>query len=143
MIKNFVKEYNFPKNRLITLKDIKQYEDLLGELMLTQNSKEEIAEMLLTTTALLDEYARVNFGANDFASLLETYKARSKAMLLNKQYELALGGSEKMLIFLGKNYAKQVDDGTKALLTLESDRVVIQNTAVATESDIIGDYKDD
>lgn len=142
-MKNFVKEYNFPKNRLITLKDIKQYEDLLGELMLTQNSKEEIAEMLLTTTALLDEYARVNFGANDFSSLLETYKARSKAMLLNKQYELALGGSEKMLIFLGKNYAKQVDDGTKALLTLESDRVVIQNTAVATESDIIGDYKDD
>ena len=101
----FNKENIFPTKPIKTIKELNPYIPLLENLMLTNRTQEEISSALMCDLAVLNEYAYLTYELS-FLDLLETFRARSNALLLDKQYERALEGDNKMLIFLGKNYAR-------------------------------------
>lgn len=122
---------NFPIKPISNLEDLMLYEDTLLSLMQSHLSSKDISQALLTTEPVLNEYAFTHYSL-DFESLLVAYTSRSKALILSKQQEVALSGSEKMLIFLGKNYAQQVDDATKVSL-VQAEQVVFKDSASVSE----------
>ena len=128
----FNKENIFPTKPIKTIKELTPYIPLLENLMLTNRTQEEISSALMCDLAVLNEYAYLTYEL-PFLDLLETFKARSNALLLDKQYEKALEGDNKMLIFLGKNYAKQTD--TDKNLLLEADQIIFKDSASVNTSE--------
>lgn len=128
----FNKENIFPTKPIKTIKELNPYIPLLENLMLTNRTQEEISSALMCDLAVLNEYAYLTYELS-FLDLLETFKARSNALLLDKQYERALEGDNKMLIFLGKNYAKQTDADKNLLL--EADQIIFKDSASVNTSE--------
>lgn len=113
---------NFPTKPIKDLQTLKSYESTLLSLMQLHRSIKEIMSSLLVKLDLLNEWALLYY-EGDFEAVLETFKDRSNANLVEKEYELALAGNAKMLQFLGKNYAKQSDQ--LDLQALIQDQVVV------------------
>lgn len=128
----FNKENIFPTKPIKTIKELNPYIPLLENLMLTNRTQEEISSALMCDLAVLNEYAYLTYELS-FLDLLETFRARSNALLLDKQYERALEGDNKMLIFLGKNYAKQTDADKNLLL--EADQIIFKDSASVNTSE--------
>ena len=123
---NFLKDLPYPKKPITDVEHLEIYKELLEQLMLSQLTSKEIACSLFTSEDVLNEWAVLKFNL-DFGSVLDAYRTRAQALLVNKQYEEAFKGDTKMLIFLGKNYAKQSDQD-KALALLQAEQVVIHDT---------------
>lgn len=123
MIKDFLND-TYPTKRIDTVEQLKKYEDTLQELMLLHRDRREISAILMCNELVLDEYAKIYYGTT-FEQLKDTFSERSNALLLQKQYEMALNdGNAKMSIFLGKNYARQIEDAS-SLIQLQADNVMI------------------
>lgn len=120
---------------ITTIQEIKKQEETLINLLLLHLDKLDIASAMFTSPILLDEYSQTYYKCS-FETLQDVFSARSNATLLDKQFEKALMGSEKLLIFLGKNYAKQVDSGDKALMNAET--IILTDTAIG-----LGDIKEE
>ena len=129
---------DFPKKRINTIDELKKYLDTLQDLMFMHFDTKAISSSMLCDEVLLEEYASLTYGIN-FEELCESFKSRSNANLLNTQYEKALSGSEKLLIHLGKNYAKQVDDATKLNL-VNAENVIFKENETLQD---ISNYKED
>ena len=138
MIKDFLDNtYKFPKKRLETIEELKSYEEELKELMLLHRTRKEISAILMCNDLLLDEYASVYYNTT-FENLKNSFEERMNAMLISNQYEMALSGNAKMSIFLGKNYAKQVEDAS-SLIQLQADNVLIVDDFDVKEETNIND----
>lgn len=138
MIKDLLNTtYEFPTKRIETIEELKKYNEQLVELMLLHRNRREIAATLMCNELLLDEYASVYYHTT-FESLKNAYEERSNALLVGTQFEMALNDkNSKMAIFLGKNYAKQVEDAS-TLIQLQADNVMIVDdvTSEAKEENV-------
>lgn len=100
--------------------------------MLLHRSRREIASIMMCNDLLLDEYATLFYNTS-FENLKNTFEERSNALLLQSQYESAINDKNaKMSIFLGKNYAKQVEDAS-TLVQLQADNVLIVDDVSGVE----------
>ena len=76
--------------------------DIVFKLAAIMCTNEEIGQVLgLSPTAIKMKYAKV----------IEQGRAEGKKSLRRSQFEKALAGDVRMLIFLGKNYLAQTDSG--------------------------------
>ena len=76
--------------------------DIVFQLAAIMCTNEEIGQVLgLSPTAIKMKYAKV----------IEQGRAEGKKSLRRSQFEKALAGDVRMLIFLGKNYLAQTDSG--------------------------------
>lgn len=76
--------------------------DIVYQLAAIMCTNEEIAQVLgLSATAIKMKYAKV----------IEQGRAQGKKSLRRSQFEKALAGDVRMLIFLGKNYLAQSETG--------------------------------
>ena len=76
--------------------------DIVFQLAAIMCTNEEIGQVLgLSPTAIKMKYAKV----------IEQGRAQGKKSLRRSQFEKALAGDVRMLIFLGKNYLAQTDSG--------------------------------
>ena len=128
-----LEKYKLPIQEIETVQELGEYKDTIISLAMLQFSKQEIAQTLMCNTALLEEWAIINYNL-DFERVKDTFRARANMLILDKQYESALEDKNtKMLQFLGKNYLKQVDDGTKSVVNLNADRVVFNESETEQE----------
>ena len=133
MMHKLLEKYKLPKQEIETVQELADYQDTIISLAMLQFSKQEIAQTLMCSTTLLDEWAVINYNL-DFERVKDTFRARANMLILDKQYESALEDKNtKMLQFLGKNYLKQVDDGTKSVVNLNADRVVFNESETEQE----------
>lgn len=124
MLKELLDDRHYPLKRIEDVEELKRYEDTLIELMMLHRSRREIASVLMCNDLLLDEYASLFYNTT-FEHLKNTFEERSNALLISSQFDTALNDrNAKMSIFLGKNYAKQVEDAS-TLVQLQADNVVI------------------
>lgn len=92
-------EDNVPKNRRpVKVKDVDR--ELVFRLACMQCTLQEIADV----TGLALETVRKHFG-----DLIEQGKGVGKKSLRRAQWEKALNGSDRMLVWLGKQYLDQKD----------------------------------
>jgi len=76
--------------------------DIVFQLAAIMCTNEEIGQVLgLSPTAIKMKYAKT----------IEQGRAEGKKSLRRSQFEKALAGDVRMLIFLGKNYLAQTDSG--------------------------------
>lgn len=76
--------------------------DVVFQLAAIMCTNEEIGQVLgLSPTAI----------KNKFAKIIEKGRAQGKKSLRRSQFEKALAGDVRMLIFLGKNYLSQSETG--------------------------------
>ena len=128
-----LEKYKLPIQEIETVQELGEYKDTIISLAMLQFSKQEIAQTLMCNTNLLEEWAILNYNL-DFERVKDTFRARANMLILDKQYESALEDKNtKMLQFLGKNYLKQVDDGTKSVVNLNADRVVFNESETEQE----------
>jgi len=133
MLDKLLEKYKLPNKEITSTKELNNYKDTIVNLSMLQLSKQEIAQTLMCNTALLEEWAILNFNL-DFEKVKDTYRARANMLLLDTQFESALEDKNtKMLQFLGKNYLKQVDDGTKSVVNLNADRIVFKESETSQE----------
>ena len=91
-----------------TLFDEKQLK-LLERLCSFPGIKEEqVAWILEVHRDTIEKVIKRNWGMT-FTAFREQKKSLMQFQLINKQYEVAMGGNIPMLIFLGKNYLGQAD----------------------------------
>lgn len=139
MSKNYFNEHTLPTKAITSASELKSYEETLEEYALIHLPKSEIASALRVSPLLLEEYANIYYDC-DFETLLQSFVSRSNALILSKQFKVALEDeNSKMLQFLGKNYLQQVDDGAKAVVTLNSERVIFQESETKTLQDEVVD----
>ena len=133
MMHKLLEKYKLPIQEIETVQELGEYKDTIISLAMLQFSKQEIAQTLMCNTNLLEEWAILNYNL-DFERVKDTFRARANMLILDKQYESALEDKNtKMLQFLGKNYLKQVDDGTKSVVNLNADRVVFNESETEQE----------
>lgn len=93
-----------------TEEDVKQFEKLCG-IMCT---KSEVCSVMNLDPKTLDKLIADNFKETPtWGEAFDYFSATGKASLRRAQFQLALDGDKTMLIFLGKNYLGQSDQGAK------------------------------
>ena len=134
MIKELIKDtLKYPTRFISKVEELEEYKDTLDELILLHRSKLEVSQALFCSISLLDEFAQLYFHCS-YEQYESTLVSRSNTMLINSQYEMALQGNAKMSIFLGKNYAGQVED-TTSLIQMRADNVnIIDDFTLANEN---------
>ena len=110
----------YPTKPVLTTKDLLKYQETFERLLSLHRTKLEIAEALFTKVVILDEFANLVYGM-PFENLSAGFSSRSNAELVANQFDKAYSGKKdsRMLIFLGKNYAKQTDDTILANVAAE------------------------
>jgi len=94
-----------------TEEDVQQFVKLCG-IMCT---KSEVCSVMSIDPKTLDKLIAENFeDMPTWGEAFEYFSATGKASLRRAQFQLALDGDKTMLIFLGKNYLGQSDQGAKA-----------------------------
>ena len=94
-----------------TESDIEQFVKLCG-IMCT---KSEVCSVMGIDPKTLDKLIAENFESTPtWSEAFELYSATGKASLRRAQFQLALDGDKTMLIFLGKNYLGQSDQGARS-----------------------------
>ena len=90
--------------------DVEQFTKLCG-IMCT---KKEVCAVMQVDPKTLDKLIDDNFpNTPTWEEAFNYYSATGKASLRRAQFQLALEGDKTMLIFLGKNYLGQSDQGAK------------------------------
>lgn len=90
--------------------EVEQFTKLCGILC----TKSEVCSVLQLDPKTLDKLIEEHFpDTPTWCEAFEYYSASGKASLRRAQFQLALDGDKTMLIFLGKNYLGQSDQGAK------------------------------
>lgn len=93
-----------------TDEDVAQFVKLCG-IMCT---KSEVCSVMNLDPKTLDKLIAEHFGDTPtWEEAFNYYSATGKASLRRAQFQLALDGDKTMLIFLGKNYLNQSDQGVR------------------------------
>lgn len=126
---------NLPKKRITSVEELCKYEELLEEYLLLPYKKSDIANIFFCSEMILDEYVAIKYQST-FEEYQEVCKARGSNLVLSKQFESAVeDGNLKMLQFLGKNYLKQVDDGTKSMVSLNAEHITFVDSVTEENED--------
>ncbi|HEX8265306.1 MAG TPA: hypothetical protein VF596_07755 [Pyrinomonadaceae bacterium] len=111
--------------------------ELFVELCKIQCTKLEIMQVLDVSEPTLDKFCHSEFETN-FAGAFERFRAGGKISLRHKQFQKAMSGDVKMLVWLGKQYLNQINN---PILIQEDKETVIR--VVREESDFPEDEFDD
>lgn len=103
--------------------------ELFIELCKIQCTKLEIMQVLDVSEPTLDKFCHSEFETN-FAGAFERFRAGGKISLRHKQFQKAMSGDVKMLVWLGKQYLNQINN---PVLIQEDKETVIR--VVREESD--------
>lgn len=101
-----------PKALEWTARDVEQFKKLCG---IFCTKKEVCAIMEIADHRTLDRLIAKNIpDAPTWDEAFALFSGVGKASLRRRQFEAAMDGNTAMLIFLGKNYLGQTDQGQKA-----------------------------
>lgn len=93
-----------------TYEHVEQFKSLCGIFC----TRQECAVVLNMDGGELDEFIAAAFPETPtWDEAFELFSGMGRANIRRKQYELAMNGDKRMLIFLGKNYLGQADDGVR------------------------------
>ena len=120
-----------PTKRVWTDAEAEQFKTLCG---IFCTKKEVCAVMGISDHRTLDTRIADAFpNTPTWEEAFELYSGKGRASLRRKQYELALNGDRTMLIFLGKNYLSQSDNGLRGEQEQEKPRAEVTTFEVIAQ----------